>query len=138
MQTIGIKSPSSDRERQDPSRDLLPLFAGAAVAVGGVGALLALADWESPLRGPLTLFFLLAAPGAAIGAALEGLAPWGRSVASVAGASAVDLLVAQAMLALHMWSVRGGVAAVTVISSLILLLVWIRRRRRRTARRRTS
>lgn len=143
MQTIGIKAPSSDTgpgAEQRPSRhgDLLALLGGMAVAVGAVGAMLALTDIDSPLRAPFTLFFLLAAPGGAIGAALRGLEPWGRIVASVSGAVAVNLLVAQAMLALHMWSVRGGVAAVTVIGSLIFLLVLVRRLRGRTPRRRTS
>ncbi|MER5259452.1 MULTISPECIES: hypothetical protein [unclassified Streptomyces] len=109
-----------------------------AVAMGAVGAMLALTDIASPLRGPLTLFFLLAAPGAAIGAALRGLDPWGRIVTSVSGAVAVNLLVAQALLALHMWSVRGGVVAITVIGSLIYLLVLVRRLRGRTPTRRTS
>ena len=141
MQTIGIKSPSSDsgeRPEQDPGRDLFPLLAGVAMAVAGVGAVLALTDADSPLRGPFTLFFLLAAPGAAIGAVLHGLEPWGRTVVSVAGAIAVDLLVAECMLAVHRWSVPGGIAAVTVISSLVLLPVLVRRLRGRTARRRTS
>ncbi|MFE0173930.1 hypothetical protein ACFWZ2_16580 [Streptomyces sp. NPDC059002] len=140
MQTIRIKAPASDTARQagqGTGNDLLSLLTGVAVAVGGVGATLALIDLDSPLRGPFTLFFLLAAPAAAIGAALRGLTPWGRIVASASGAIAVNLLVAQAMLALHMWSVRGGVAAVTVLSSLTLLLVLIRRSRRRTARRRS-
>ncbi|AZM57494.1 hypothetical protein DMA15_07090 [Streptomyces sp. WAC 01529] len=106
--------------------------------MGAVGATLALADLASPLRGPFTLFFLLAAPGAAIAAALGTLAPWGRVVASVAGAVAVNLLVAQGMLALHMWSVRGGVVTVTALSALPLLLVVAVRLHRRTARRRTT
>lgn len=141
MQTIGIKSPSSDsdeRSGQDPGRDLVPLLAGVAVAVAGVGAVLALADVDASLRGPFTLFFLLAAPGAAIGAALRGLDPFARTVVSVAGAIAVDLLVAQGMLAVHRWSVRGGIVAVAAISSLVLLLVVARRLRARAARRRTS
>ncbi|MFG2498836.1 hypothetical protein ACGFSB_11595 [Streptomyces sp. NPDC048441] len=143
MQTIRIKSPSSDtgigpKDRPDRHADALPLLAGVAVAVGAAGAVLALTDIDSPLRGPLTLFFLLAAPGGAIAAALRGLESWGRIVASVSGAVAVNLLVAQAMLALHMWSVRGGVAAVTVIGLLIYLLVMARRIRRRTPTRRTS
>ncbi|MFF1698572.1 hypothetical protein ACFVXC_33925 [Streptomyces sp. NPDC058257] len=143
MQTIRIKAPSSDTGRgpgDPPSRheEALPLLAGMAVAVGAVGAVLALTDIESPLRAPFTLFFLLAAPGCAIGAALGGLEPWGRIVASVSGAVAVNLLVAQGMLALHMWSVRGGVVAITVIGSLIYLLVLVRRLRRRTPTRRTS
>ncbi|WP_223832749.1 hypothetical protein [Streptomyces venezuelae] len=147
MQTIRIKALTADTGQQtgqgsakDPqlAKDLLPLLAGAAVAVGGVGAALALVDLSSPLRAPFTLFFLLAAPGAAIGAALGALTPWGRAVVSVAGAMALDLLVAQTMLALHAWSVRGGVATVAALSSLILLLTAGQRLRHRTATRRTS
>ncbi|MEU1453115.1 hypothetical protein [Streptomyces avermitilis] len=139
MQTIRIKTPSPDsaqRSGQGPGRDLLPLLAGAATAIGGVGAVLTLADVDSPLRGPFTLFFLLAAPSVAVGAALRGLEPFGRVLVSVAGAVAVDMLVAQGMLAVHHWSVHGGIAAVTAISSLVLLLVLVRRLRGRTARRR--
>ncbi|PIB06862.1 MULTISPECIES: hypothetical protein [Streptomyces] len=137
MQTIGLKTPSSDsaqRARQGPGRDLLPLLAGAATVVGGLGAILALAGVDSPLRGPFTLFFLLAAPSAAIATALRGLEPFGRVLASVAGAVAVNMLVAQGMLAMHQWSVGGGIVAVTAISSLILLLVLVRRLRGRTVR----
>ncbi|MFI6090344.1 hypothetical protein [Streptomyces sp. NPDC051218] len=143
MQTIRIKSPSSDTGREPDDRpvrrdDALSLLAGTAVAVGAVGAMLALTDIDSPLRGPFTLFFLLAVPGSAIAAALRGLDPWGRIIASVSGAVAVNLLVAQAMLALHMWSVRGGVAAITAIGTLIHLLVLARRLRRRAPTSRTS
>ncbi|MYY87523.1 hypothetical protein GT044_40885 [Streptomyces sp. SID335] len=115
-------------------QDLLPLLAGAAVAVGGVGAVLALVDLGSPLRAPFTLFFLLAAPGAAIGTALRALTPWGRAVVAVSGALAVNLLVAQGMLALHVWSMRGGVVAVAALSSLIALPSAARRLRHRGAK----
>ncbi|MEU7645496.1 hypothetical protein [Streptomyces huasconensis] len=138
MQTIGIKAPPADTGQRAGRRrdgDLPPLLAGAAVAVGGVGAVLALVDLGSPLRGPCTLFFLLAAPSAALAAALRSLDPWGRAVACVAGAVAVNLLVAQAMLALQVWSVRGGVVAVAGLSALALLLTAARRPRRRAARR---
>ncbi|MGW5634583.1 hypothetical protein [Streptomyces sp. NPDC003832] len=118
--------------------DLAPLLAGAATAVGAAGALLALTDSDSPLRGPLTLFLLLAAPAAALAAALRGLDPFGRALASLAGAVAVDMLVAQAMLALHVWSAAGGVVAVTGLSALVFLLVAVRRPRDRTERERTS
>lgn len=149
MQTIRTKPPPSgsgpgngEPSRQGPGKDLFPLLTGAAVAVAAIGAVLALTDTASPLRGPFTLFFLLAAPAVAVGAALRGLEPFGRIVTSVAAAVALDLLVAQGMLATHRWSVRGGVVAVTLISSLILLLVpvpaLVRRQRGRTARRRTS
>ncbi|MFD0311282.1 hypothetical protein [Streptomyces sp. NPDC059517] len=148
MQTIGIKSSSSDppdpdgderlRQARTPERDLLPLLAGAATTIAGVGAVLALADIDSPLRAPFTLFFLLAAPAAAVAIALRNLEPVGRVLASLSAATAVNLLVAQGMLAVHRWSVPGGIAAVAALSSLILLLVLVRRLRGRTARRRAS
>lgn len=109
-----------------------------AVVVAAAGALLALADTDSPLRGPFTLFFLLAAPGAAIGATLCGLEPFGRTVTSIAGALALNLLVAEGMLATRSWSVRGGIVAVAAISSLVLLLVLLRRLRGRAERRRRT
>ncbi|MEW2523871.1 hypothetical protein [Streptomyces sp. NPDC047071] len=118
MQTIRFKS---------SHRDLSPLLTGAAVTAGCVGALFALLDLSSPVRGPLTLFFLVAAPAAALSPWLRGLDPWGRVLASVSAAVVVDLLVAQAMLALHVWSVRGGVAAVAGISSVIFLSALARR-----------
>jgi hypothetical protein len=144
MQTIRIKPPSpgsgsddGEPSEQGPGKDLFPLLTGVAVAVAAIGAALALTDTASPLRAPLTLFFLLAAPAVSAGAALRGLDPFGRIVTSVAAAVALDLLVAQGMLATHRWSVRGGVVAVTVISALILLLIPVGRQRGRTARRRT-
>ena len=141
MQTIRIKAVASEdaeRARPGPGRDLTPLLAGAATAVGGLGAVLALVGSDSPLRGPFTLFFLLAMPAGAIAAALRGLEPFGRTVAAVAGAVVVNMLVAQGMLAVHRWSVLGGIAAVTAISALVLLLVLVRRLRGRTSRRRTD
>lgn len=97
------------------------MIAGAAVGIAAIGAALALADVHSPLRAPFTLFFLLAAPALAIGSALRGLDAPIRPVLAVAGALALDLLVAQAMLALRLWSARGGVAAVGCLSLLILV-----------------
>ncbi len=140
MQTIRIKSSPTDGAqgtRPGPG-DLRPLLAGAATAVAGFGAVLALADSDSPLRGPLTLFFLLVTPAAAIAAALRGLDPFGRALAAIAGAVVLNMLVAQGMLAVHRWSVRGGIVAVAAISCLILLLVLVRRLRGRTARGRAA
>ncbi|MFE9453195.1 hypothetical protein [Streptomyces sp. NPDC006739] len=131
MQTLGTNRHSSDgaeRARPGPGRDLPPLLAGAATAIGAVGALLALTGTDSPLRGPCTLFFLLAAPAVAIAAALGGLDPFGRTLASLAGAVVLNMLVAQGMLAMHRWSVRGGVVAVTVLSLSLLVPVLTRGR----------
>ncbi|MFI8071054.1 hypothetical protein ACIF85_20000 [Streptomyces sp. NPDC086033] len=124
MQTtrIGTSSKAS-------GRDLTPLLAGAATAVGGFGALLALTGSDSPLRAPLTLFFLLVAPAFGIAAALRGFDPFARLLASLAGSVVLNMLVAQGMLATHRWSTRGGVLAMAVISALILLLVLMLRRR---------
>ena len=109
--------------------DSRPLLAGVAVGVGGVGAALALADVDSALRAPFTLFFLLAAPAAGIAAALPRLDPLSRTVIAVIGAMAVDLLVAEVMIAAQVWSARGGVAAVGTLS-LGLLLVPLARGRK--------
>ena len=121
MQTIGIKPSPSDGPY---------LLAGAGAVAGGAGLLLALSGADTPLRGPLALFFLLAAPGAAFAAALRGLDPWARTLASAAGAVAVVMLVAQGMLAVHRWSVNGGVIAVGALSASAFLLQWIVRRLR--------
>ncbi|WP_424893511.1 hypothetical protein [Streptomyces sp. XH2] len=121
-----------------PAGDSLPVVAGAATAIAGVGAVLALADIGSPLRAPFTLFFLLVAPACAVGAALRGLDPLSRSVVAAGGAVAVDMLVAQTMLALHAWTVRGGVAVIAAVSLLLFLLAHVRRHRGRTAKSRAS
>ncbi len=104
------------------ARETLPLLAGAAVGTGGVGAALALADISSPLRAPFTFFFLLVAPGAAFASLPAGLDPLARAVLALAGSVTVDLLVAEALIALHLWSVRGGVAVVAAISAALFLV----------------
>ncbi|MFH8341370.1 hypothetical protein [Streptomyces sp. AM6-12] len=104
------------------NRDLPPLLAGAAAAVPVAGALLALTDSGSALRAPCALLYLLLAPAAGIALALRGLDPFARTLCALAGAVVVDMLVAQVMLAVHQWSVRGGVAVVAVLSLLLLLL----------------
>ncbi|WP_150134843.1 hypothetical protein [Streptomyces hyaluromycini] len=140
MQTIRLKTSSTadERARPGPGRDLGPLLAGVATAVAGTGALLALTDSGSSPRGPFALFFLIAAPAVAIGLALRGLDPFARVLTALAGAVALDMLIAQGMLATHRWSWRGGIVAVTAISILLLLLVLLRpveRILKRTSRR---
>ncbi|MEU2063390.1 hypothetical protein [Streptomyces sp. NPDC013455] len=135
MQTFGIRTPSPDggpadteRARPGPARSLTPLLAGAATAVAATGAVLALLDAGTPLRAPSTFLFLLLAPAAAIAAALRGLDPFGRVLTALSGAVVVNMLVAQGMLAVHRWSARGGVVAVTVLSVLVLLSTLLRER----------
>lgn len=111
-----------------PASATASLLAGMAVGIGIMGAVLALADIGSPLRAPFTLFFLLMAPAAALAVALGRMDPLGRAVAAGAGALAIDLLVAQTMLALHLWSLRGGVVAVAALSGVLLAVGAVRRR----------
>ncbi|MGW2329462.1 hypothetical protein ACWC5C_27400 [Streptomyces sp. NPDC001700] len=120
----------TNTDNRSARAELVPVAAGAAVGIAAIGAALTLADFDSPLRAPFTLFFLLAAPAAALGSALRGLDAAARAVLGVAGALALDLLVAQTMLALHVWSVRGGVAAVGLLSLLILTPALLTRARR--------
>ena len=108
--------------RSQVRSDSAPVLTGAAVGVGGVGAALALVDVDSTLRAPLTLFFLVAAPAGALAALLPRLDPLSRTVVAVIGALAVDLLVGEVMIALHLWSARGGVAVVAALSTTLLLL----------------
>ncbi|MEU6818700.1 hypothetical protein [Streptomyces sp. NPDC046860] len=111
-----------------PGRDLPPLLAGAATGIAACGALLALTDSGSPLRGPCALLFLLAAPALAIARALRGLDLFGRVITALAGAVALDMLVAETLLSVHQWSVTGGIVAVAVLSLLILLATGVRER----------
>ncbi|MFH8795101.1 hypothetical protein [Streptomyces sp. NPDC017941] len=133
MQSIRIRY-----ARYGQHADHAPLLAGVGVAAGCVGAGFALLDLSSPLRGPFVLFFLLGAPGFALSPWLRGLDIRGRAVACASGAVVVNLFVAQAMLALHVWSVRGGVVAVGVVSALVYLSALARRRRDRTPSGRTA
>ncbi|MFF4157709.1 hypothetical protein [Streptomyces sp. NPDC001678] len=132
----------SGRDGGPAARDSLPLMAGVAAAIAGVGGALALADVTSPLRAPFALFFLIVAPACAVAAPLRGLDPLSRAVVATGGAVAVDLLVAQTMLALHTWTVRGGVVAVAAVSAALLLLAFLlahaRRHRGRATRSRAS
>ncbi|MEU3960817.1 hypothetical protein AB0F42_13475 [Streptomyces buecherae] len=113
-----------------PAPASLPLVAGAMLGIGGVGAVLAFADIASSLRAPFTLFFLIVAPASAIAAALRGVDPLSRPVLAVAGAVALDLVVAYVMLTLQTWSARGGVVVVGLLSLLLFLMACARRLRR--------
>ncbi|MEU6174690.1 hypothetical protein ABZ832_22605 [Streptantibioticus parmotrematis] len=120
------------------TRETLPLLVGAAVGTGGVGAALVLANIQSPLRAPFTFFFLVVAPGAALASTLLGLDPLTRIVIAAAGSLVIDLLVAQLLLMLRMWSIRGGVAGVALVSAVLFLLPLVRHGYARTAGKRAS
>ncbi|MGW7364855.1 hypothetical protein ACWGI8_15845 [Streptomyces sp. NPDC054841] len=102
--------------------DVLPALAGGALAASAVGATLALAGLESPLRAPFALFYLAVAPAAGLAAALRPMAPAARIPLSAAGAVLIDLLVAQSMRALDLWSVESGVTTVAAITFLLFVI----------------
>jgi hypothetical protein len=93
-----------------------------AVALGGLPAGLALVAVEEPLWRGLAGLFLLAAPAIATMALLPNLAPMGRLLCGTVGAVVLNGLVAESMLALHVWWVPGGATAVTIISAALWVL----------------
>ncbi|MFF3979907.1 hypothetical protein [Streptomyces sp. NPDC001828] len=117
MQTISDRSAAG----VPVSADLVPVLAGAVFAASAVGAALAYTGLDSPLRAPLALFYLVAAPAEAAAFSLRRLEPLDRMVASLSGAVLIDLLTAESMAGLHLWSTRNGVTAVGAISLLLFL-----------------
>ncbi|MFT2017442.1 hypothetical protein ACMA1D_16620 [Streptomyces sp. 796.1] len=121
---------ASDMRARARTGARLSLGGGTALGIAGVGAVLAFVDLSPPLRAPFTLFFLVVAPAAAISSALHGVDPLSRPVLAVPGALVLDLLVAQALLALHAWSARAGVVTVGALSLTLHLFTCVRRTRR--------
>ncbi|OAR27579.1 hypothetical protein A8W25_04945 [Streptomyces sp. ERV7] len=97
------------------------MTAGAALAVSAAGAVLAYIPLDSPLRAPLALFFLIAAPAEALVFALRRLEPLARIAASFSGALLIDLVIAEIMARAHVRSLRGEIIAVALISFLLFL-----------------
>lgn len=89
----------------------------AAIAAGGAGAILALANIGTPVRAPLVILFLAVAPAAAIAPPLGGFDRLARLILVSTGAIVINFLVAEVMLAAGVWSPRGSVAAVAVFSA---------------------
>ncbi|MER6997285.1 hypothetical protein [Streptomyces sp. NPDC000410] len=104
-----------------------PVLAGAALAVSGVGAALALGGLDSPLRAPFALFYLVVAPAAGLAVALRPMARPARLTVSAAGALMVDLCVAQIMRMTDVRSIELGVTSVAVVT-FFLFLIGIRNR----------
>ncbi|MGP9021694.1 hypothetical protein ACT1U9_25260 [Streptomyces sp. BR1] len=101
--------------------DLAAALSGAALTVSTVGAVIAYIPVESPLRAPLGLFFLIAAPAEALAFALRRWEPLTRAVASFSGTVLINLLIAETMAISEVRSVRGEIMTVAVISFLLFL-----------------
>jgi len=93
------------------------LVCGAIAAASG-GVVLALADVDTPLRAPLVLLSLAAAPAVAVAAWLESLDMFARIVVACAAAIALNALVAETMLALGIWSLRTCLVAVLLVCAI--------------------
>ncbi len=86
-----------------------------------VGAVLALADIETPVRMFLTPLFLFVVPGAAVAGLLRDRDPLSVLTVGAAASLAVNVVLAEAMLLFDAWSPRAGVATVGVLS----FFLWI-------------
>ncbi len=84
-------------------------------AVGAGAVLLAAAFAAAPLRPPLVLGFLAAAPAAIIAAQLRGMAGLARLVIAVTGTIVVNFLVAETLLVLGLWSPRAALLVMAVL-----------------------
>lgn len=92
---------------------------GGAITAGTAGAVLAFAGIDTPVRLPLVLLFLAAAPAIAVASLLPGLDPFGRVVVAGAAALVINVGVAAAMLVAGSWSPRAGLVIVAVISIML-------------------
>ncbi|MDH2391469.1 hypothetical protein QCN29_22345 [Streptomyces sp. HNM0663] len=122
MQTVSDK-PSA------VGTDLLPVLAGAAAAVSGVGITLALMEAHSPLRAPFVLFSLFAGPACGLAAALpRRLDAATRAATASAGALLIDLAAGHAVVVEELLTAGQAVVAVAALTALTPLAAAARRR----------
>ncbi|GAA3441536.1 hypothetical protein [Planomonospora venezuelensis] len=86
------------------------------------GAVLALAEIETPLRLILTPMFLLIVPGAAVMGLLRDRDPLAALSVGAAASLVINVLLATAMLSFDAWSPRAGVATIAVLGGFIYVL----------------
>ncbi|GLW98713.1 hypothetical protein [Microtetraspora sp. NBRC 16547] len=87
-----------------------------------VGAVLALADVETPIRVILTPMFLFVVPGAAVVGLLRDRDPLSALTVGAAASLAVNVVLAEAMVLFDAWSPRAGVATVGILSFFLLVI----------------
>ena len=93
--------------------------AGGVIAAGTAGAVLALAEVQTPLRVPLVLIFLAGVPALAVASLLGGVDTFARLVVAGSAAIVVNIVVAEAMILSGTWSARTGLVAVALLSAAI-------------------
>ncbi|WP_327090115.1 hypothetical protein OIE66_05710 [Nonomuraea sp. NBC_01738] len=99
-------------------RALTWLLALACIA----GAVIALANIQTPLRPLLISLFLLVVPGAAVVGLLRDRDPLAALSVGAAASLVLNVLLAQGMLFFGVWSPRAGVATVAVLAGLMYVL----------------
>jgi hypothetical protein len=87
-----------------------------------LGAVLTLAEIETPLRLILTPMFLLVVPGAAAMGLLRDRDPLAAISVGAAASLVINVLLATAMLSFDAWSPRAGVATIAVLGAFIFVL----------------
>lgn len=93
-----------------------------------VGAILAVADIETPVRLILTPLFLLMVPGAAVAGLLRDRDPLTALTVGAAASLAINVLLVMAMLSFDVWSPRAGVATIGVLGFFLLVIRLLYRR----------
>jgi hypothetical protein len=101
---------------------------GILVVACAAGAVLALADVDTPARMLLTPLFLLVVPAAAIIGLLRDRDPLATLTIGAAASLAVNVLFAEAMLQFDAWSPRAGVATIGVLGLFLLIIRLLYRR----------
>ncbi|GII78445.1 hypothetical protein Sru01_34270 [Sphaerisporangium rufum] len=86
------------------------------------GAVIALADVQTPARVILTPLFLLVVPGAAVAGMLRDRDPLAALTVAAAASLTLNVLLAEAMLLFGAWSPRAGVATVAVLGGFMWVL----------------
>ena len=107
---------------------------GGVLLAGASSALLAVFGVQTAAIPLLTMVFLLFGPGAAVGWMLPGFDLPVRLLAGVFAGVVLDCVVAESMLALRMWSIRGGIAVVLLATAAMLLAGTVSRLRAGAAR----
>ncbi|MEZ0075660.1 hypothetical protein [Planotetraspora sp. GP83] len=92
------------------------------------GAVLALADVQTPARVFLTPLFLLVVPGAAVAGLLRDRDPLAMFTVGAAASLTINVLLAEAMLLFDAWSPRAGVATIGVLGFFLLVIRLLYRR----------
>jgi hypothetical protein len=101
-------------------RGVLVAVYGGVLLAGAASSMLAVFGRQTVAIPLLTLLFLLFGPGAAVGWLLPGFDPAVRLLTGLFAGAVLDCVVAESMLALRMWSVRGGIAMVLLSTAALL------------------